>query len=197
MKRCGRGMKKSRKRIKGPTPRQVPSSPENAESEQLNSLDIRSRVETALEPVIGDSNPTKVAVVERVVSLVKAESFRGPLPHPTHFEAYERVCPGISGRLVGMAELAQKRQEDRLDSVINHEFADRKLGLILGWLALVCLIVSGVIVTVAGFEKVGIGLFCASVLGAVIKPFIDGRRDAESYDGDMEADEPPKKRPKK
>ncbi|MBA4130496.1 MAG: hypothetical protein C0519_03630 [Hyphomicrobium sp.] len=186
MRRCAKRMKRSKRhQAKAKLPSQNPESgtaKRSQTTEQPSSAEIRAKVETALEPVIGQGNGSKTAVVERVVSLMQAEVFRGPLPHPKHLEAYERVCPGISDRLVGMAEFAQERQEARLDKIVDGEFRDRTVGLVLGWLALLSLVAAGTILTLAGHVAVGSGLFVASVLGAVIKPFIDGRNRPEEND---------------
>ena len=46
------------------------------------------------------------------VSVIEAASFRGPLPPPTMFSAYEHVLPGSADRILRMAE---REQEHRIN----------------------------------------------------------------------------------
>ena len=91
---------------------------------------LRESLEEAIGPV-----PGREEVVERVVSVVSREIFRGPLPHPGHLQAYEDICPGLANRIVAMAEKALSRAEDRQDKELEFEFADRRRGM---WARLRC-----------------------------------------------------------
>jgi Predicted membrane protein (DUF2335) len=93
---------------------------------------LRASVEAAIGSVI-ETERTRAEIVERVVRVVRAEIFRGPLPHPRHLQAYEDACPGLANRIVAMAEKAHSRQEDRLDRAITYEFEDRRLGMRLAF----------------------------------------------------------------
>jgi Predicted membrane protein (DUF2335) len=103
-------------------------------ADQDTNRKLRESVEAAIGPEIGPEDRARVA--ERIIRTA-AEFYRGPLPHPRHLRAYEDVCPGAATRIVTMAEKAQDRQENRLDRAIEYEYRDRKLGLILGFSALI------------------------------------------------------------
>lgn len=140
------------------------------------SLDpkIREAVERALGSVVG-AGPQRVQVIERVVSLMRSEHFRGPLPHPSHFEEYEKICPGSADRIIRMAEVSQTRREDRSDNLIEFEYGDRRLGLKLGFSALISFIAAGTALCLYGQVYVGAGLLSAAAIGTVVGTFVHGR----------------------
>lgn len=171
--------KKHRNRGQNPYPR--PTSPTNvsdnlpAETANANGdRELRQKVEQTLEPVIGGVH-RRDEVVERVVTLVRGESFRGPLPHPRHFAEYERVCPGMADRLTAMAELALSRNEDRRDKYLQHEIDDRRLGMVLGFGALVLVLGTGIAFALMEHVVLGGGIVTAGLIGAAVSPFINGR----------------------
>lgn len=145
--------------------------PESPPTETTDRL--REQIEESIGPVVGGSQ--REQVVERVRQLIAAELFRGPLPHPRHLGAYEEVCPGAADRIIRMAEIAQQRRDDRNDELVKLEYGDRRLGMKLGFSALVIMLVSGAIMTAIGDKVIGGGLITAAVIGTVVGSFIDGR----------------------
>jgi uncharacterized membrane protein len=164
---------------------QPPKRPENNPSADSRTLAAPANpsaekiLRESLEEAIG-SVPNRGQVVERVVSLVRQEIFRGPLPHPRHLQAYEDICPGIADRIVVMAEKAHGRAEDRLDKELEFEFADRRLGMHLGFAALIALLCSGTFIIWLGNPAVGGTLLGAAVLGTAIGTFVHGRNRTPS-----------------
>jgi uncharacterized membrane protein len=119
-------------------------------------------------------------LVDRVTQLVMAESYSGPVPHPRHLKEYEDVFPGCGERLIGMAETALDRDQDRRDRHMELDFQDRRLGMKLGYAALATLIIAGVVLTLAGYEKIGGSLLAASLISTVVGAFINGRKTVAS-----------------
>ncbi|MGY3137195.1 hypothetical protein ACVWZM_007877 [Bradyrhizobium sp. USDA 4501] len=78
-----------------------------------------------------------------------------------------------------MAEIAQERRETRRDKALDHEFSDRRLGMLLGFAALLALLVAGTILVVCGDKAIGGTLLGAGVLGTVVGTFVHGRRSGE------------------
>ena len=134
------------------------------------------RVEADLEIVPAEE---RTRVAQQVVATVSAEFYRGPLPHPRHLQAYEAACPGLANRIMAMAEKAQNRQETRLDRAMNYEYADRRLGMICGFSALLALLISGVVIIAIGHPATGSALLGAAIIGTVIGTFVHGRRGGE------------------
>jgi uncharacterized membrane protein len=77
--------------------------------------------------------------------------------------------------MMAMAEKAQEKNELQKDRLLELAYAERKIGLILGFLALVTLVGGGVITSIFGSRIIGGGLLTAAILGAAITPFIHGR----------------------
>jgi uncharacterized membrane protein len=97
------------------------------------------------------------------------------VPHPRHLAEYEKICPGLADRMVAMAEKAQEKNEDRKNMIVELAYTERKIGLVLGYLALATLVVGGVITSIFGSQIIGGGLLTAAIFGAAITPFIHGR----------------------
>ncbi len=137
--------------------------------------DIREKVEETIGPLV-QGGQARVQVVERVTQMMSAEIFRGPIPHPKHIQAYEDACHGAADRIIKMAELAQQRREDRKDKLIEHEYYDRRVGLYLGFAALIAMVLCGVFLVYHEKTIIGGGLLGAAVLGTVVGSFVHGRR---------------------
>jgi hypothetical protein len=107
----------------------------------------------------------------------------------------------LADRIVAIAERAHERQENPLDKAMTYEYEDRRLGLLLGFFALLALLISGIIAVLAGQVAVGSGLLGAAVIGTVIGTFVHGRRAVKDDDEDEEQEpeepEPSDGRPKK
>jgi uncharacterized membrane protein len=116
------------------------------------------------------------------VSVVSQEIFRGPLPHPRHLQTYEEICPGLANRIVTMAEKAHNRAEDRLDKELEFEFADRRLGMWLGFGALVAFLSSGIFALSLGYSTTGAALLSAAAIGTVVLAFVNGRSRSTPMD---------------
>lgn len=92
---------------------------------------------------------------------VGAELFRGPLPHPEHFAAYERSTPGSGNRIITMAErqiaiaervtaMAERQEEHRQSlevRVIDADITSSRMGLNRGFIIAVLGLIGGTSVT--------------------------------------------------
>jgi uncharacterized membrane protein len=144
------------------------------------ALPKQPEIKAELDKKIGPLVPGNVRerVVEQAASVVTAviqqEEFHGPVPHPRHLEAYERICPGSADRLIRMAEdslahniaVSQKQQAD--------DAADRRHGMNLGFGALALLVIGATICGVVGQPELAVGFLATGVVGTVGK-FIVGR----------------------
>jgi hypothetical protein len=74
-----------------------------------------------------------------------------------------------------MAEVAQQGNEGRKDRVLDYEYNDRRLGMKLGFAALLVLAAVGLVVIWLGQTAVGTGVLGASLLTGVVGAFIKGR----------------------
>lgn len=85
--------------------------------------------------------------------------------------------------MLKMAERGQQYREERLDTMLAFEYADRRLGMVLGFGGLLLLVPSATIIAVYVNKVAGIGLITAAVIGAMVKPFINGRDTKPSLAG--------------
>lgn len=70
----------------------------------VNEVDEEVCLEEALDGLPEDRQDK----IRRIVSVAqRSSSFRGPLPHPSHFEGYNNVLPGAAERILAMAEKQQ------------------------------------------------------------------------------------------
>ena len=162
-----------------PTPESDALSTALSRAEVAVELRVREKVEQVIGPILGGGSQ-RVQVIERVTQMMTSEVFRGPLPHPKHLQAYEETCGGSADRIIRMAEVAQERREARRDKILDHEFSDRRLGMILGFSALAILVSAGTIIVALGSVAVGSSLLGTAVLGTAVGTFVHGRKSRDS-----------------
>lgn len=154
-----------------------PNAPASDTSLPAPTSAIREKVEAEIGPLV--QSGARVQVVERVTTMVASEIFRGPIPHPKHIQAYEDACPGAAARLIGMAEYAQQKREERKDTELRYEYQDRRFGMSLGFAALVVLVIGGIVSLGMGQNVAGGGLLTAAVVGTAIGTFVNGRKPSD------------------
>lgn len=125
--------------------------------------------------MIGGNPAKREAVIERVVDVVAAEVYKGPLPHPRHFAGFEAVCPGAADRILTMAETARSRADDRYDTIVSNDHVYSMRGLNLAAIILALFVGAGTVLVLAGHEAIGTGLLALSGLSVIASKFIDGR----------------------
>ncbi len=93
------------------------------ELEKLLNDAIKRSVDDAVQASGGKlSAPREQAIVQRVSRDVTVEvqrtilaSYQGPIPPPHMLEEFERIMPGLSGQIVGMA-IAEQRHRHRWEN---------------------------------------------------------------------------------
>jgi uncharacterized membrane protein len=118
---------------------------------------------------------------ERIRAVVAQSTYSGPIPPPAHLQRYEEILPGAAERIFAMTEKEQTQRHTWDNRALEGELSYRRLGLVLGVLALL-LIVGGVVFlghegrTAAGVALAGVG--AAGIVGA----FINGRSNGKDRD---------------
>ncbi|MEO5337727.1 MAG: DUF2335 domain-containing protein [Magnetospirillum sp. WYHS-4] len=100
--------------------------------------DLESKIEEALEPIVGKEKSE--LVLKRVEAVLGAELFSGPLPPPTYLRAYEDIQPGLADRIVTMAEFEQQERNHRATARLNAEIRSHGQGVIMGFAIAITLI---------------------------------------------------------
>ena len=80
--------------------------------------------------------------VAQILSMVRAESFSGPIPHPDILAKYNELVPGSADRLIGSYEKEQNHRHGCEDKIVGAETFSVKFGMISAvGIAIICLAV--------------------------------------------------------
>lgn len=119
----------SRRRNRRHNPRQTPASLQPANQQALPKPTLPSEIDKAV----------RLQVQELLA--VRSELFSGPLPHPDHLEAYERIMPGAAERIFqAFGEEAGHRhamESKVVDSSTRLESRGQIFGFVIGMTALI------------------------------------------------------------
>ncbi len=121
------------------------------------------------------------------VSLIKAE-FKGPIPPPDLFSAYEEVLPGSADRILKMAENEQKQQHKVQNKIIKANVTAEKLGMIFGFsfqvIVVTGLFVLGGVLLLADKDMAGYVSLITAAAGSGILVYrqthLNGEQESES-----------------
>lgn len=133
--------------------------------------ELEQRLEEALQPLVEQRQRGKVV---QVVTRVVAEGYSGPLPHPDHFDQFERVCPGTADRILTMAERQESHRMWWERFAIRAQFALAFFGLAAALTVSLALIYGAIKLGLSGHEWLGVALVAASAVG-MVTAFIKGR----------------------
>ncbi len=70
-----------------------------------------------------------------LLQVAQSQFHQGPLPVPEDLYKYEKICPGAADRIIRMAEEEQKS----LNKYRLKEYRSLRMGLIFGFVSLLCL----------------------------------------------------------
>ena len=113
---------------------------------------------------------------DRLMSVVSAEQFSGPLPHPSHLKAYEEIQPGLADRIFTMAEQDKERHHALNRMLIEADIVAERRGVTFGLFVFFTLV--GTIFLAGLLVDMRLAAFLAGI-GAVgiVGAFIRGRGD--------------------
>jgi uncharacterized membrane protein len=101
------------------------------------------------------SKPASPATPE--ARLVASQQWQGPVPPPAALEHFERIVPGSAARLIEMAEAEQKHRHSieagtmfTQQESVRLTARDNLVGMVLGFVALLCGIGAAVWSVIAG-----------------------------------------------
>jgi uncharacterized membrane protein len=143
---------------------------------------ITEKIQTEIETSDETNGELVRKVAGVVLSIVREDSFSGPLPHPKHLAEYDRVLPGAANRIIAMAEKEQEHRHQWEDRSLKFDFSYSILGIILGFLIALALLILAYVSSQSGHPTVSMAFLAASTVGMVAS-FINGRswlKDAKS-----------------
>ena len=105
----------------------------------------------------------------------EAEEYTGPLPHPKHLDAYERIMPGAAQRIFDAFDQQRAHRQALEKTAVDANVASEKRGMWLGFVLAGAFLVAAVYLITQGFGVAGLAIIggeMASLAGA----FVWGRR---------------------
>jgi uncharacterized membrane protein len=154
------------KRDSLPVPNETDGNGENAKTE---ADAIRKQLGPELEIL---SREKRELVVARVQSIV--ESYTGPLPHPRHFELFEKALPGSADRIITMAEKEQKQRHTSETEIIKTEGQYALNGQRFALVIMLSLI-GGAGYSIWMGSEIGAGIFLSAAAVSVVAGFLNGQ----------------------
>jgi uncharacterized membrane protein len=110
--------------------------------------------------------------------IAEATSFSGPLPPPDLLEAYERTQPGLSDRIVRMAESEQTHRQRLENREHQSQVTLRIIGLLGGIVLAVLGILAGGYLVLHDKALAGFTLFVGALGGLIATAIYKHRQEA-------------------
>ena len=112
--------------------------------------------------------------VMSALTVIRQESFAGPIPPPQVLQGYESILPGSADRILAMAESQQKHRFNMEDKAISGQVANAKRGQIFAFIVFLVCTGIGLAFAFLGM-KVFAGVFLSVSMVIVVSLFIGGR----------------------
>lgn len=145
-------------------------SPESSSPKPTASqLEVRDPFADELARRIGSivGKGQQAQVVAQVTSLVREESFRGPIAHPKHLREYEEILPGSAERIVGMAE-TQLLHDRELEAIaLQADIEDMRAGRRYGFGGLIVIIAAAMACVWMDNTPAAVAVLSVGVIGTI------------------------------
>jgi len=114
-------------------------------------------------------------------TIIQEESFSGPLPHPDYYAKYDAVLPGSAERILKMCESEQQHRQTITSTFQKGEHRYRYFGMTCAFIVML-VSVCGAIFLIAIDKQLMGGLIFTLSLVAIVKQFIQGKKDGKRDD---------------
>lgn len=104
----------------------------NIPSKQTSASDGNGPVD--VNEVLQSLTPAQRKVIESTMIAMEQHSYSGQLPAPEDFEAYEKVLPGSTDRIIAMAEKSLDSRISNEKTIIETRLRQSGRGQILGFI---------------------------------------------------------------
>lgn len=145
--------------------------------------------EEAIEAIMSSVPDDKKEFAACALSIIKEESFSGPIPHPRSFKEYEAVLPGSADRILKMAEDQQKHRMELEKTAIKKQLTQSGRGQIFGFIVFLL----GMLLSVVFAQlemKTFAGIFASTTLVLLVTLFVTGKKASNK---DLESKREPNK----
>lgn len=113
------------------------------------------------------------AAVERVVQIVVSR-FSGPLPPPSVLGAYESLSPGLTDRIVEMAEREQAHRHRMDDETVKEETKLGKRGQLFGFIIAIAGLATAVVLGWPAHQGGAAAVVGGASLASLVAAFLKG-----------------------
>ena len=117
-------------------------------------------------------------ILRRITTVVYSEKFSGPIAHPKHLREYESILPGSADRIITMAETQQNHQVSMERLVVDKEYGDRRIGMLIG-AALFVLLIGCAFASAFLGNNIAAALFLTTAAIGGVSLFVNGRKDGD------------------
>src|SRR5699024_2658926 len=156
---------------------------EEAKEQSAASLEQAAQTDPEVGEIIDKLEPDEV---KKVDSVIKAEAFSGPLPHPTHMREYAEIYDKSPEIIFDMAEKQQNHRHYMEKTEMNKILNLENLGIILGFILALFFLLGGFVLIAYDKEVYGVA---AVIIGLVT---LFARKKANSgEDKNNESDDEP------
>ena len=152
-----------------------PNNELNLSDEDGDVGEIEVRIEEQLSEILGPNPEQLRNVAAKIATIVRSESYSGPLPHPKHIEHFERVLPGSAERILSMAERHHEHNISMEKSSFEASKIDERRGMIWGGALFAFLILCAFIVAVLDESATKPAVFLGAAVIGGIALFVNGR----------------------
>ena len=128
--------------------------------------------------VLDSLPPEKRSVIENVMFAMEQRSFSGPLPAPEDFEAYEKVLPGSTDRIITMAEKSLDSRIANEKTIIDNRLKQSGRGQILGFILAMVFALIALVLALTGHDVLA-GIIGGSDIISLAIIFVLNREPSE------------------
>ena len=137
--------------------------------------EIEVRIEEHLNEILGPDPKKMRNVAAKIATIVRRESYSGPLPHPKHIEHFEMVLPGSAERILSMAERQHEHNISMEKTSFEASKIDERRGMNWGGALFAFLILCAFIVAVLDKSATKPAVFLGAAVIGGIALFVNGR----------------------
>lgn len=145
-------MEKSNKKTDIP----VKVVPENQETVDVNEF-IQSLPEDKRE-----------TAMQLMFAVEQSTSFRGPLPAPEDFKAYQEVLPDAPERILSMAEKQLGHRTDIEKTIVERNLSLSDRGQWMGFVLAIMFLIASMILAFTGHELLGSVIMGSTLIGVLV-----------------------------
>ena len=145
-------MKKNKKKNNTP----VMVIPENQETVDVNEF-IQSLPEDKRE-----------TAMQLMFAVEQSTSFRGPLPAPEDFKAYQDVLPDAPERILSMAEKQLGHRTDIEKTIVERNLSLSDRGQWMGFILAILFLIASMILAFTGHDLLGSVIMGSTLIGVLV-----------------------------